>query len=70
MKVSNIRINMNTSSINNNNIKLISVNENHIYFEFKNDNTTNHLRCYLDSNFHRFVVFELINNSPLWSFNY
>lgn len=70
MKVSNIRINMNSSPINNSNIKLISVNENHVYFEFKNNNSTNHLRCYLDSNFHRFVIFELINNSPLWSFEY
>jgi hypothetical protein len=57
MKVSNIRINMNSGPINNSNIKLISSNENHLYFEFKNANSTNHIRCFLDSNFQRFVHF-------------
>ena len=69
MKVGSIRINMNTSSINNSNIKLISANENYVYFEFK-DTIAKHIKCHMESAFQRFVIFELINNSPLWSFDY
>jgi DNA repair protein RAD5 len=67
MKIGSIKIEVSNNSLTNENTKLISFNETYVYFEYKNNNNIHHKRCFLDNAIQRYAIFELINNSPLWS---
>jgi hypothetical protein len=67
MKIGSIKIDVSNNSLNNENTKLISFNETYVYFEYKSNNNINHKRCFLENAIQRYAIFELINNSPLWS---